>query len=298
MYDSTIMPKELPQPDPSLVAQGSEWAQKIIIEANSSRYREHVYSGYNGLVDIFLVHRDNILQLAQQNGGVDHIMEYHDNALICKNGLVIPASEILSVTVSDDLIDLPPGTPHGVQMRQKLTAWFGGDSVISEPWDSKELDRGVMWRSGGIPLVFTSGYSPATVGITETISTDVDAGGITESTEFSEHFRIDAGGLKEQRQRTNPMLDINKLVGPAERNDGLGLSFLTTPLIKEGSRIYRGWVQHFAEHLYGTGIDIRSDAVSANALMRFNRLVAFAHEQVVEQGIVRRPIQQSHQITG
>ena len=205
---------EAPRPNPALIAQSTEWAQKIIVEASSVRYKEHIYQGYNTLIDVFLVNRDQILQETDENGGIDRLTGYgnRENGIICKNGHFIRASRLLSVTVLDEPVDLPPGSPHGIQMNQKLTVWFGGGGVVTEPWNIDNLDHGVMHNGGGMSLVFTPGYSPASVGITETLSTTVDTGGdVEEHADFSEHFRIDSDKLHDQRPLTNPTTDADTI---------------------------------------------------------------------------------------
>src|SRR5258706_12475321 len=118
---------ERPLPNPATVAQGIDWAQKKIIEANSGRYTEHVYQAYNSLVDIFLVRREQVALKIAEEGGIDHMSGYgsRNNGIICKNGLFIPASEVLSVELINETVDLPPNSPHGISMNRRLTVWFG-----------------------------------------------------------------------------------------------------------------------------------------------------------------------------
>lgn len=279
---------EKPLPSGALVGRGAEWALGRFIEANSGGYRDHVYQSFNGLVDVFLARRLQVARQIAEEGGIEGVNNLgRPNGILCRSGLFIPLSGILSVVALEEEINPPRESPPRTRMVHRITAWFGGGMATSNSkTDLDKIDNYALPINGGINLIFTPNYVPEYVGITEDIETSVEGIGDEPHHSGTDYLiQSHSYSLDDQRRITSPVFDPGELVGGTSftpKNKDLLLDFQVSALFKKGERIYSDWVSYFKEK-YSLGTEIRTGDDSMINLLRFSQLYRFVYQEIVGQ---------------
>ena len=276
---------EAPLPSAALVGEAVDWAQKKAIEVNSGLYTENVHGIYHGLVEIFVARRLEIARLIEDEGGVEFVLDRsRRNGIQCKSGRFIQASEILSHRAFYEPIDPPSGTPAGTEMQRSIVVWFGGEHVVMEPWIFRKIDENPMWTQA-LEMVFTPGYFPQSIGITEVIETSAEGSEETPE-EFSEHYILISERMGYHHPRPSPeydpiILGNTPLIIPYD-SLGLGLRFPASTLVRQNAEIRSILVDYYWERI-SLGTEIKTDINSVNKLLRFMELASFAYKRVLDR---------------
>lgn len=276
------MAEFLPQPPEDLIEKGETWARAQFLFENRNSINYFLEGAFRGGLRIFDVHRGEMRERIEENGGLDRFeyvyMGNPLNAVLCKNGRRILASDLLCRQF--EVQDLPPGDhlPEGAQQKFAILMSFGGPSLgVDKAENALEVDSKEM-NAPDFELLFNPEFYPEEVAVSEVVMTTfnpINSGKKEDAQEkhysvraqtWNARLRPDFGGDPDE-----PGLNVTDFIFTATGT-------LMNP--RKEWDTYQG-MKTFVDR-YGS---IKDEQEAAIKLLRFHELIRYCHREAVGEDL-------------